>query len=960
VTLADLDASSAVVLAWLLTYAIHSTILLAVAAAIASRFADEQAWLDLVWKTALLGPLVTASLQVGANVIPLGGRWPIEIAAPVTSAPAMPLAPRAETALTPEPTVGLPASQASDRGEQRGEQNAQTVSPATATRAGAGNPVARVWPAVAVLSWLAIGTIGLVRFGARCLRLHRTLGSGSTVSAAHLRQTVEALCGAASGRPPIRLTTSTTCAIPLALAGRQIVLPERFLDELDADEQRAALAHEIAHVVRRDPAWRMLIGALERAFFFQPLNRVARARLCESAEFLCDQWAVKHTSPLALARCLSTVASWASPASDGLAAAASTMARSDSPLVRRVARILKEPAPAARRPSVVWLALPLAVVAIAAPLVTAAQLSDLNARGAPPPLALARRLRAALGPQALLNARGAPPPLALARRLRAALGPQALPADTARISATPGKTTIPPDAGQDKQKQEPSSPRVWTATELAQARARLRVHRSPRPTDPLAERWRWALADAGRQGIGDFWIVYRFDTPTHAQDLMMSDTREGSFVTATGEVKTQGPPLADLLDDTAPVGGGGNVTVLFHYSGARAEAIDRGGYRSTRLGFDFGRAPVFWLGVAPEAESFERVRELFGQARQEKIQVLLIELASLHSTTDVVLPFLTRLVDPSHPVAIRREAAEGFDHHHDPRSVEILLRVARTDPVSEVRSEAAETIGEVQTPQSIPALTDLATNSADPAVRREAAEAFADQPPELALPAIERLIATTTDEEVLVEAIEALGEIPGEINAARVTAMLVRTANGHPSQRAQQEAVETLGEIEAPGALAALTRIVWEHKDVTIQREAVETLGDRHEAAAVAELERILREHPVEEVQAEAIETLTDKSDHRLNPLILELALSGTSPRLRREALDAIAHAASGTSDVATLDKLQQTIERAIFNDPDRSVRMEALDALDQLPRERALRVLRSVLERHTDAKVRDEAKERR
>ena len=110
----------------------------------------------------------------------------------------------------------------------------------------------------------------------------------------------------------------------------------------------------------------------------------------------------------------------------------------------------------------------------------------------------------------------------------------------------------------------------------------------------------------------------------------------------------------------------------------------------------------------------------------EKIQVLLIELASLHSNTDVVVPFLTRLVDPSWPPEIRREAAEGFDHHHDPRSVEILLRVARTDPDSSVRAEAAETIGEVQTPQSIPALTDLVSQSADPAVRREAAEAFGE------------------------------------------------------------------------------------------------------------------------------------------------------------------------------------------------------------------------------------------
>ena len=249
------------------------------------------------------------------------------------------------------------------------------------------------------------------------------------------------------------------------------------------------------------------------------------------------------------------------------------------------------------------------------------------------------------------------------------------------------------------------------ATELAQARARLRVHRAPRPSDPLADRWRWALDDARRQGIGDFWIVYRFDTPTHAQDLMMSDTREGSFVSTSGQPDHAGTAPRRLARRHCEARG--NVTVLIHYGGARADAIDRGGYRSTRLGFDFGRTPVFWLGFAPETQSFERVQELFGQARNEKIQELLIELASLHPTTDMVLPFLTRLVDPANPVAIRREAAEGFDHHHDPRSVEILMRVASTDTVSEVRAEAAETIGEVQTPQSIPALTDLATNSPD-------------------------------------------------------------------------------------------------------------------------------------------------------------------------------------------------------------------------------------------------------
>jgi HEAT repeat protein len=368
----------------------------------------------------------------------------------------------------------------------------------------------------------------------------------------------------------------------------------------------------------------------------------------------------------------------------------------------------------------------------------------------------------------------------------------------------------------------------------------------------------------------------------------------------------------------------GTVAVLLHYRAARPDAIDRAGYRSAQLGFDFGRTPVFWLGDAPEAQSFERARSLFEQARTEKIQVFLIELASLHSDTNVVAPFLTSLVDPSSwPPAIRREAAEGFDHHHDPRSVDVLLRVARTDPDSSVRAEAAETIGEVQTPQSIPALNDLVSQSSDPAVRREAAEAYADQPAALALPAIERVIATNEYEEVLSEAVEALGEV------------------------------------HDPGAVSALTRIVWEHPQEAIQREAVETLGDRHDdAAAVTELVRIAREHPREEVQAEAIETLGDLSEQSVHPVILELAQSAVNPRIRREALDSIHEAVTKIKDVQALDRAQRIIERAIFDDPDESVRVDALDALGGLPEDRARRALRDVIARHPDARVRREAEE--
>ena len=102
-----------------------------------------------------------------------------------------------------------------------------------------------------------------------------------------------------------------------------------------------------------------------------------------------------------------------------------------------------------------------------------------------------------------------------------------------------------------------------------------------------------------------------FSTPTHADDLIMSDM-DGSFVSSDGHISPSGPQLA-MLDDTVMLEGG-NLAVLVRFRGG---AIDRVGYRSAGLGFDFGRTPVFWLGHAPEPQSFARVRDLFAQVRGE-------------------------------------------------------------------------------------------------------------------------------------------------------------------------------------------------------------------------------------------------------------------------------------------------------------------------------------------------------
>jgi HEAT repeat protein len=751
----------------------------------------------------------------------------------------------------------------------------------------------RQWPLVAAAAWLAIAVAAVAWYGIRLRRVYRALGSGS--AATDLLDTVDVLRQSANQRRPIRLTKTSGCPVPLALGGRHIVLPDRFFDELDPEQQHAALAHEVAHVARRDPEWRVALEIIGRALFFQPFNRLARARLSESAEFLCDEWAVQQTqSPLAMARCLSVVGSWWSPSGE-LSAGVSAMARSDSAMVRRVTRILDEAPRVSSRPRLAWLLIPVALVAIAAPRITATQL-----------------------------------PAALVASTTTAVIPKA-------------------DATHEPQR----ALRDWTPADVAQVQSRVRDHRTGGTLD---ERWRQAMSEAAKQRLADFWMVYAFNANTRDRDLIYSDSRDGGFtISADGQIFTNGPPLAAVLSQGAVPLEGGRVAVVVHYRGARADAADHGGYLSPSFGFDFGRAPIFWLGDASETESFARVQELFGQTKQQNMQELLVELASLHSDSNAVIPFLARLVDRPWPPQIREEAVEGFERHHDPRSVEILLRVARTDPDPTVRSEAAESIGEVQVPQAIPALTELARESDDANVRREAAEGFGAQPAAQAIPAIETLLRSTNDEAVLDEAIEALGEL----GDASVIPLLLQIARTHDNGQARQEAVETIGDIDAPDVVEALSRLAWDEQDPEVRNEAIETLGDRKDdAAAMGAIERIVREHPSEDAQVEAIETLAEMSEEALPAQIVALAESGRSARIRREAVEQIADALDKIADLQTLDTAEQLLERVIYNDADAGVRMEALDAIGELPSDRAGRALRKIADGHPDARVRREAAE--
>lgn len=319
-------------LAWLLTYAIHSSILLSLAWLLVRARRWSPGGAELLWKSAMLGAIVTASAQLSLDLRPAGTVVLTRDAGSAKrEAPAQLAGARRTSELTPSVSqLPLPASPAPfpDAG--------QTI---TMTKSGA-----------VVLAWGLVALVLGMTYVARRLILVGRLGDRREVEDDRLLNTLTALATDAGVRRTPRLTCTSRISSPVALGLDEICVPETAITELDAEQQRSLLAHELAHLARRDPVWLVAGSLIERVFWIQPLNRVANKQIAMSAEFLCDDWAVHRTgSGVPLARCLAQVAEWIQASPLGVPVAG--MAEERSLLVSRVSRLVDgvKPTPRSRR-----------------------------------------------------------------------------------------------------------------------------------------------------------------------------------------------------------------------------------------------------------------------------------------------------------------------------------------------------------------------------------------------------------------------------------------------------------------------------------------------------------------------------------------------------------------------------------------------------------------------------------
>ena len=182
---------------------------------------------------------------------------------------------------------------------------------------------------------------GAIRLLVSSIIVRRKLRCAEPITSGPVRQTLDRLLRRRGVRHSVRLLASAA-AEPAALGIRRwaILVPRDLSQRLTREEIEALLAHELAHLVRRDPVWMGILRVLNLLMPWQPLHRVLRHRWIETAEQLCDDWTLASGVPaLTLARCLTRVAEWKlSPPVTGLTAVGSGAGK----LTRRVLRLTEQ------------------------------------------------------------------------------------------------------------------------------------------------------------------------------------------------------------------------------------------------------------------------------------------------------------------------------------------------------------------------------------------------------------------------------------------------------------------------------------------------------------------------------------------------------------------------------------------------------------------------------------------
>lgn len=204
---------------------------------------------------------------------------------------------------------------------------------------------------LAAAAWLLVSAYLALRLLASLLLAARLRRGGRPLP--ELQARLDGLGDRVGGQRRVLVRVSARVDAPTVLGGRRplVLLPRNTLAELDAEQLELVLAHELAHVKRRDGTTNLLLAAAEALLPFHPFTPWLAAVMRLEREQACDDLALALTGrePVVLAQTLARL-----EGARRVPLAALGIGSGRGQLVRRVRRLLGERAAGASP----WRALP--------------------------------------------------------------------------------------------------------------------------------------------------------------------------------------------------------------------------------------------------------------------------------------------------------------------------------------------------------------------------------------------------------------------------------------------------------------------------------------------------------------------------------------------------------------------------------------------------------------------------
>jgi beta-lactamase regulating signal transducer with metallopeptidase domain len=344
---------------WLVHTVVGGGLVLLVACAV-MRFVRAPARRQRLGEWALLAALLLSVLSLGPSwiAIPLPSAQSTSLPTdePASNASSPQALPQAPEAGWPDGLVFLPP-EALDAAQDPpiGPQPAEQMEPRMEAKTAAASPTQSLSPGQ-LWNWIGIVSFGVYGIGALVLLGRWLVGQiglrrilwGAEPAPLVVRRVFEELAG---GSRTTRLLVSKRVQVPFScgLVRPTVVLPTAFALSAERAELRWVLAHELAHLERRDAWGSLLFNVGQVAYFYLPwfwwLGR--QVRLCQ--EYLADAAAARPEGPIPYAQFL---VGWTKAPAPPLGCTGVSGFCSD--LFRRIAMLLHNSAPLERRCPRYW------------------------------------------------------------------------------------------------------------------------------------------------------------------------------------------------------------------------------------------------------------------------------------------------------------------------------------------------------------------------------------------------------------------------------------------------------------------------------------------------------------------------------------------------------------------------------------------------------------------------------